>query len=180
MNKKAALMFVSGVAVGSLTTYILCRFIRKKTVVEKDMTGKNGFVSIDEPPVDDWREDRKLVETEYSNLVDEMYGNADTQGVSHYTPYVISPEDYDDESYEDYEKETLTYYADGILTRMDDEIIRKPEEVVGPNALDSFGQYEEDVVYVRDDSSSIQYEIDRDPKKYSEVVGPIPDEDDYD
>ena len=51
------------------------------------------------------------------------------------------------------------------------------DKPLGAAVLD---ETDEDVVYVRDDSAAIQYEIDRDTKPYSEVVGPIPDEDDYD
>lgn len=178
MNRKELLCFVGGFLLGASATYIYGRII-KKTAVEKNMTYEDGFVPVEDIPVEEWREDREQTETDYSKIVDDMYNHdPDSQGVTHYAPYTISPEDYDDESYEDYEKETLTYYADGILARINDEIIRNPEEVVGPNALGYFAAYKTDVVYVRDDSDRIQYEIDRDSKKYSEVVGPIPD--DYD
>ena len=179
MNMQNALCFAGGLAVGSLAAFIFCRLRAKKADTEKVMDGE--FVPVNDAPVDDWKEEQEQTNKDYSHIVDALYNHGgQDQGVTHYTPYLISLEDYDDESYADYEKETLTYYADGILARVDDEIIRHPDEIVGPNALSVLDETDEDVVYVRDDSAAIQYEIDRDTKPYSEVVGPIPDEDDYD
>ena len=73
------------------------------------------------------------------------------------TPYVISPEEFGE--LDDYEKVSLTYYADGYLVEGDLGIIDDVDVVVGPDALDSFGEYEEDAVYVRNDQHKTDYEI---------------------
>ena len=78
-------------------------------------------------------------------------------------PYVISP----DEMYDkDYPVETLTYYADGVLTDEQDNIIEDVDEVIGLDSLNTFGQYEDDSVFVRDDEKGCDYEILRDNDKY--------------
>lgn len=71
-------------------------------------------------------------------------------------PYVIPPEEFADS---DFSMETLHYYSDGILA--DDEMneIKNVKETIGDDALKSFGKYEGDVVYVRDEINRIDYEI---------------------
>ena len=82
------------------------------------------------------------------------------------TPYVISPTEFGE--LDDYDKITLTYYADGYLVEGDDGIIDDVEAVVGPDALDSFGEYEEDAVYVRNDQHKADYEILQSEMNYRE------------
>lgn len=71
-------------------------------------------------------------------------------------PYVISPDEY---MSSEYEAKSLVYYADGVLADDDDNMIPNPETLLGKKALHSFGQYEDDSVYVRDDNLKIDYEI---------------------
>ena len=81
-------------------------------------------------------------------------------------PYVITPEEFDEEGYETI---SLTYYADGVLTDEQDFPIEDVEDTVGNDALNSFGEYEDDSVYVRDDDKGIDYEILLDVRKYSDL-----------
>ena len=64
-------------------------------------------------------------------------------------PYVIAPEEFGEE-YE-YDTISLTYYSDRVLTDDDDEIVEDVEDVVGFESLESFGEYEDDSVFVRND-----------------------------
>lgn len=75
---------------------------------------------------------------------------------------VISPEEFGE--YHEYETITLHYYSDGIVSEaFNDEV--EPftdediEECLGTEALESFGQYEEDSVFVRNDNQKTYYEI---------------------
>ena len=80
--------------------------------------------------------------------------------------YVISPAEFGEEDYEEIE---LIYWADGILSE-DREIIEDTEYVVGPDALRSFGQYEDgDVVYVRNDERRCDYAIIRDYRNFTSL-----------
>lgn len=85
-------------------------------------------------------------------------------------PYVISPEEFDD--YEDYNKVVLTYYADQVLADDYGNIISDVENAVGHASLKTFGQYEEDTVFVRNDARRTDYEITRDLRNYSDVEDP--------
>lgn len=73
-------------------------------------------------------------------------------------PVVISPQEFGE--IEDYDKVSLTYYADGYLVEnSSNEVIENVSEVIGNEALDSFGEYEEDSVYVRNNERQTDYEI---------------------
>ena len=83
-------------------------------------------------------------------------------------PYVISPEEFG-EMY-DYEKISLTYFADGVLADDADEAIEDVDEIVGSDALNHFGEYEDDSVYVRDDRKMVDYEILLDTRNYEDFI----------
>lgn len=87
-------------------------------------------------------------------------------------PYVISPEEFGE--FDDYEQISLTYYADHILADDMDELVENLDEVVGFDSLNHFGEYEEDTVFVRNDRLRCDYEICRDLRTYSDVVGEGP------
>lgn len=82
-------------------------------------------------------------------------------------PYTISPDEYMNS---EYTAKTLIYYADKVLASDDDTRIDNPTMVVGRNALSSFGKYDDDSVYVRDDNLKVDYEILRSEKDYADVV----------
>lgn len=73
---------------------------------------------------------------------------------------------------EDYSVVCLTYYDDRILTDDADEIIDDPEEIVGDEALGSFGEYDDNVVLVRNDILKTYFEITLDPRAYDEIPRP--------
>ena len=82
-------------------------------------------------------------------------------------PYVITPEDFAS-SPPGYNCCPLDYYKDGILADgwgvpMD------IEETIGEEALDHFGEYVDDIVYVRNERLELDYEITRDPRTYKEA-----------
>ena len=41
--------------------------------------------------------------------------------------------------------------------------------MIGPDALDHFGEYEDDSVYIRDEINEMDYEILKSEKKFSEI-----------
>lgn len=85
-------------------------------------------------------------------------------------PYVISPDEFDTN---DYDTESLTYYSDGVLTDDWDNVIDNDDidDLIGLDSLNHFGEYEDDSVFVRNDSLKTDYEICKDLRKYSEVIG---------
>lgn len=87
-------------------------------------------------------------------------------------PYVIAPESFGE--YDDYETDTLTYYADGVLADDCDNPVYDVEGTVGEDAVEHFGEYEDDAVFVRNEERRIDYEILRDTRNYADVVGSSP------
>lgn len=74
-------------------------------------------------------------------------------------PYVISPEEFVSE-HKEYDKTTLMYFTDGILLEeMSREIIPDIESAIGSESLNHFGEYEDDVVYVRNERISTDFEV---------------------
>ena len=82
-------------------------------------------------------------------------------------PYVIPPEEFGE--FDDYERISLTYYADGVLADDNNEVVDDVEDIVG-DALDHFGEYEDDSVFVRCDERKCDYEILMDQRTFSEVA----------
>lgn len=108
----------------------------------------------------------------YTNTKNENKG--DEKLMSKPKPYVISPAEFGDD--ETHETETLLYFDDGILTDSEYIPIEDVERMVGSQALTTFGMYEEDAVYVRNDEHLMDYEILRDLRKYRDVASDPPEE----
>lgn len=82
-------------------------------------------------------------------------------------PYVISAEDFNS-SPPGYNAQPLDYFADGVLADgwgMPLNI----EETIGEEALDHFGEEQDDIIYVRNERNEIDYEVTKDPRTYEEV-----------
>lgn len=80
--------------------------------------------------------------------------------------YVISPEEFGE--LEDYDKISLTLYADNVLADDMNNVIN-PEETVSLDALNRFGEYEDDAVFVRNDIRRCDYEILADTRSYTDL-----------
>lgn len=78
-------------------------------------------------------------------------------------PYVISPEEFGENGYKTV---SLTYYEDDVLTDERGKIIKDVDTVVGKDSLSTFGQYEDDSVFVRNDKHKTDYEILADERCY--------------
>ena len=105
------------------------------------------------------------------NIQNEKEGEEkeeDNDGVSYMeAPYVISPDDFG--SVPGYNVEPLDYFADGILADgwgVELDIA----ETIGEDAINHFGDYDDDVVYVRNEQTKLEYEVTRDPRTYAEAV----------
>ena len=92
----------------------------------------------------------------------------DNDGASYMeAPYVISPDDFG--SVPGYNVEPLDYFADGILADgwgVELDIA----ETIGEDVINYLGDYDDDVVYVRNEQTKLEYEITRDPRTYAEAV----------
>ena len=107
----------------------------------------------------------------YSNAKIEIEKKGGTADMELKQPYVITPEQYEDNV--DYTKVSLTWYNDEVLED-DWGNVLDPDDVIGSDALKTFGQYEKDSVFVRDDDEQIDYEVLLDTRSYKETYGHDP------
>ena len=191
---KNLLCFVSGAAIGSIVTW---KLIEKKykdladeeieSVIETFKNRKPRITKDDvkekvEKVINKYKEPKEIVEdivtTERYSIENEEEIDEDDESnytvnvnndVEVVTPYVITPEQFGE--YNEYGTKTLTYYADNVLTDEIDNPITSEEMVImiGPDALDHFGEYEDDSVYIRDEMNEMDYEILKSEKKFSEI-----------
>lgn len=191
---KNLLCFVAGAAIGSIVTWKLIEKKYKDLADEEIESVKETFknrksrITKDEVKetvekvINKWKEPKETVEdivtaAGYSTEDEE---NTEEDDESNYTvdvdpgievivPYVITPEQFGE--YNEYGTKTLTYYADNVLTDEIDNPITSEEMVtmIGPDALDHFGEYEDDSVYIRDEMNEMDYEILKSEKKFSEI-----------
>lgn len=84
-------------------------------------------------------------------------------------PYVIPPLEYGE--FEGYRQIELVLYADGIIAE-DSEPLEEDEvdRIIGSDALNHFGDYEEDAVYIRNDALQCDYALIRDDREFGDVL----------
>lgn len=87
------------------------------------------------------------------------YGQAFKNSEFAKAPYIITPEEFCDDEI-DFEKITLSYYAhDRILADDNNVMLDDVKEAVGTGWENSFGEFVEGAVYVRNEARSCDYEI---------------------
>lgn len=139
----------------------------KKDELEEPVTEKTADSSrtVDKPSIAEYA--ARLQKEGYVNYND-MQDKKQKQEIVADRPYVIQPSDFGE--FDDYEKISLTYTADGVLLDDMNEIVDDIEETVGEDALECFGEYEDDAVHVRNDAKKCDYEILLDQKNYQEIL----------
>lgn len=215
MSNKTALFsaFVAGAAVGALTTYKLVKDKYEKlsqaeaesfAAKLKEMR-KNEQPSLSkktEPANQNTSEPNVSESTEkkaYERVVSELgytdYASASVRRINSTEsipvkedaelPQVIDPDEIGE--YDDYRIITLLYFTDHVLSDHDGNIVSREEadELLGPDALNRFGEYEEDAVHVRNDARKCYYEVIMEGRLYSDLLRKKPhllndeDEDEY-
>lgn len=83
-------------------------------------------------------------------------------------PYVVSPDEFGNG--DDYDIITLNYYADGVVADDWNDPIEDLGATIGEDFASHYGEYEEDVVYVRNDRLKVEYEILRSNLRYEDTV----------
>ena len=185
MNNKVinVLAFSVGAAIGSVVTWKVVETKYKKIAQEEIDSVKEVFSKKATALHNEVAKAHACLEANknadknpsYTKVVNDLGYQQETEkedDVKNNDIYVIPPESFGEVGYEEV---SLTYYADGILAYDDDSIVRNVDKVVGVGSLNTFGEYEDDSVFVRDDEHKIDYEILRDTRSYATVVGSEPD-----
>ena len=187
---KKVLIFVLGAGVGSLITWKLVKEKYKKIADEeiasvidrfKQKEVKNGDIStnvyntVEQNNItitDEFTDEEK---TEYQDKVQEFgysqdeYTDEDAYTVEveqpeeYAAPYVIAPEEFGE-----YDTKSWSLYSDGVLTDENDMVVIDHRSIIG-DALEHFGDYDDDSVYVRNEKEEYDYEILKLERSFSEV-----------
>ena len=186
MNDKlyTAIIFFSGVFIGGLAACDFFRTKYKKIADEEIASVKETFEHREPRSDKNYKVEEALKGNDaYINIIDSNsyrnYSNTSietdkkggTADMELKQPYVITPEQYEDNV--DYTKVSLTWYNDEVLED-DWGNVLDPDDVIGRDALKTFGQYEKDSVFVRDDEEQIDYEVLLDTRSYKETCGHDP------
>lgn len=186
MNDKVytAVVFFSGVFIGGLAACDFFKTKYKKIADEEIASVKEAFEHREHKPEKDYEVEEALKANaayinivdangykNYSNTPNEINKKGGTADMELKQPYVITPEQYEDNV--DYTKVSLTWYNDEVLED-DWGNVLDPDDVIGRDALDTFGQYEDDSVFVRDDEEQIDYEVLLDTRSYKDAYGHDP------
>lgn len=180
---KYGLVFVLGAAAGAVVSWRILEPKYKQIADEEIESVKERFNNIlkKEAPTESETEKNEPDQSEkdfkdyakvLSNAKYTKYSNSESEAIqkaaSTKAPYVITPEDFGESEYDTKE---FTYYADGVLANEDDEALddEDVEQLVGRDSLNTFGEYEDDSVYVRNEGMQVDYEILLDTRKYYDV-----------
>ena len=191
MNKdllSKALIFVAGACVGSVVTWKLVEKKYQQIAQEEIDSVKEALGYFDlgekedrpEPEDEDNEDDRfdrdpESAKEELAHICKEQ--GYDYNGISKKEeeeemaedkPYVISPEEFDENGYK---TKTLFYYNDDVVTDDRGKVLSENsiEKLIGKESLTTFGQYESDSVFVRNDDLKTDYEILADERNYHEM-----------
>ena len=90
-------------------------------------------------------------------------------------PEVIAPDEFGVGMREDgWTHVSLTYFDDGTLTDDNFEEVDDVDEKIGNDFASHFGEYDDDVVYIRNYERRCDYEIVRDERNYDDVIANRP------
>lgn len=186
MNDKlsSVIIFCGGVFIGGFLTWDFFKTKYEKIADEEIASVKETFEHREPRPDKNYEIEEALKgNNAYINIIDSNgyrnYSNTSietekkggTADMELKQPYVITPEQYEDNV--DYTKVSLTWYNDEVLED-DWGNVLDPDDVIGSEALKTFGQYEKDSVFVRDDDEQIDYEVLLDTRSYKETYGHDP------
>lgn len=186
MNDKlsSVIIFCSGVFIGGLLTWDFFKTKYENIADEEIASVKETFEHREPRPDKNYKVEEALKGNDayiniidsngyrnYSNTAIETDKKGGTADMELKQPYVITPEQYEENV--DYTKVSLTWYNDEVLED-DWGNVLDPDDVIGSDALKTFGQYEKDSVFVRDDEEQIDYEVLLDTRSYKETYGHDP------
>lgn len=146
-----------------------------KKPAEEDVKEDDEPVLDKEPRENEMYQYAKILQKKgYTNYSDTPVDTSEMTAPEVYTP----PENYKDPypippdilGSDGYDQITLFYTEDKVLLNEDDTKVDNIEDVVGLDSLNHFGEYEEDVLYVRNERLRTDYEVLMDPRTYPQVL----------
>lgn len=166
MNKKAIISVIS-FAVGAIAGVAVSIYKEKHPV---EVTKGSDIVDEENPepeePIDEMEEYEPSPNNTYKSMAEKYSSNERKEHAVKSKPSIISPDDYGEIDY--YDQTEFMYMADGVLLNEEQEIVDNYERLIG-DALQHFGEYEEDSVYVQNDRLKLYIAILKDERKSTEL-----------
>lgn len=187
MNK--ILIFLSGATIGAGAAYYFTKkyyerianeeieevrthFEQREKARKYDTTTKefpeditpHEFVKIDEDG-----EEEHIIATDFDSAEEVEYWRE--HGGTFQDPYVIAYDDIFDVGFVEHDWDTveLTYYADDILADELDDRFLDAEYLIGDDFRYHFGDYDENMVIIRNEEQRTDYIIRKDSRHFSEI-----------
>lgn len=153
---KNVLIFVAGVAVGSLVTVKLVKDHYEQKANEEIASVKEVFS----------RRKKELEQAEKDNAEylrrvnaynrESSIEQAEEEDVSD-DIYVIPPEEFG--ILKHYEQVSWSYYEDGTVLDENDDVVTDVEGLIGKDTLSRIGEFEDDAIHVRNTRINTDFEI---------------------
>lgn len=171
-------IFAVGAAVGSAVTWSFLK-TKYEQIAQEEINAVKEVYSVPKSEVEDTDEDDEESDypgqsptiKEYVKHLEQLQYNLEEKKKEEEndmaepdTIRVISPDEFGE--WDDYELVSLRYYADGVIEDEDGEIVENVESLIGTDALNHFGEYEDDSVFVRNEALKKDIEILRDEDPY--------------
>lgn len=186
MNIKTILIFLGGVVVGGAAGVLATkRYFMDKAQTEIDETReyyRSQLADFEEemtaPEIPDLGFDDDIPDREelkeplgndYKQIIDNLNNNKYSYNKATDGPIIdsITPDEFADNLV--YDKVTLTYFSDGTMINEEEDYVVDYARYVGEDIEKRFGEYEEDVAYIRNKNFGIDYEVLYDNRKFSET-----------
>lgn len=183
-NILASISFVAGVAIGSVTTYFIVNKKAQEKInietnetreyyakLEKELRDDCDILEpVPEEPVIKEGTDLYSKMANVYNPIPEQQFTANAFKAKDQMPYVISPDEFGE--FDDYNKIFLTCCHDGYIVDEDLEILdRNSLDDIGVEFnMDKFGEYEDDILHIRNDKVKTDFEITRISDDYSALT----------
>lgn len=197
------IMFAAGAAIGSAVTWKVLKTKYEQIVQEEIASVKEAFANMADQDVQpdeneetedeeeerphqiDWSELEDLEEEEdeyepdendlekYADLTNQYSSEkGGAEKVEKKRPYVIDPYEFGER--DGYKTISLTYYADKVLEDQKHKVVTNVDSLIGADSLDTFGRYEDDSVFVRNEQLRTDFEILKDYRTYAEATSVSP------
>lgn len=184
MNKTIndLLIFVGGASMGAAIAWQVTKNYYAKRAQEEIESVKEVF---SKKFAEDVGEENKVEEKsrvikdkpsleEYAKILNEKkyrptdyYGEGDADETDDEEPEVITPDEF---GQLDYETVYLTYYADSVLATELDDVIEDIGGTIGQRSILHFGEYEDEIVHVRNHQLRTDYEVTLDSRSFYEDI----------
>lgn len=182
---KNVLYFLAGAAIGSLVTYkvVMSRFeiIEDEEEIKEESKDEQEEKKESKDSSEDLKRCTEIIKEQgyktYSNPnvpPEEDDCNEGEIDMENGDIRILSPDEFAEDMA--YDTETWFLYTDGVVTDAYHHVIEDPKAYIG-DAIDHFGEYEEDSVFIRNSETMVDYELLRDSQSWEEAKKDFPEDD---